>query len=165
MTATALTAAADVPSRAGDDFAKLLLLDAMVPRDDAFADIVGCSSTPQAAGVRVHANGVRHHAVDATGLGDTGGAVSIPERSCPGQAARDGHHEPGAAQRLPRHARNLELLVPGCAARAKPDGKRPTTTSATTVDQIAAQQIGQDTRPVAVARDVDGPPRDRRPVR
>ena len=58
------------------------------------------SRTPSAAGVRLHADGVRHHAVDATGLGDTGGAVSIPEQAVPGQAARDGHHEPGAAQRF-----------------------------------------------------------------
>ena len=140
----------------------LPLLDAMVPSMTALAGDAGRPGPASAPGVRLHADGVRHHPVDSAGRETLDELSPILEPAGPGQAARDGDHEPGAAERLPRHARDLQLRVPerrpGEADREHGLLPRHDRRS----DRRPADRPGDA---VAVARDVDGPALDRRPVR
>ena len=122
----------------------LPLLDAMFPPMTA----AGRRRRPTRSrrlGLRLHADGVRHHPLDAAGRGHARRAVADPQLAGAGEGARHGR------------SRNLELqnAYPGThatsnaaflsAARAK-HTESTDYYLGTTVDQIAAKQIGQETQ-------------------
>ena len=91
-----------------------------------------------------------------------GRAVADPAVAGAGRRSAHGHHQPGAEERLPRHARDVERRVPqrgqGQADREhrllpRHDGRS---------DRRAADRPADA---AAVARAVDGPAPDGRPVR
>ena len=86
----------------------------------------------------------------------------ILELAGPGQAARHGDHEPGAAERLPRHARDLQRRLPERGPGEADREHRLLPRHDRRPDRRPADRPGDA---AAVARDVDGPALDRRPVR
>ena len=86
----------------------------------------------------------------------------ILEPAGAGQAARHGDHEPGAAERLPRHARDLQRRLPERRPGEADREHRLLPRHDRRPDRRPADRPGDA---AAVARAVDGPALDRRPVR
>ena len=89
--------------------------------------------------------GCDHRPLDAAGAGHARRAVADPQLAGAGQGARDGRHATSELRkRLSRHARDVERRVPE-RGRAK-HTESTDYYLGTTVDQIAAKQIGRETQ-------------------
>ena len=89
----------------------LPLLDAMVPAMTALAQ------TPAAAGapprLRLHPDGIGHRAVDASGRGrGIDRSVAEPQPARCGEGSDHHHQQPGAEERVSRHPRDVERVLP-----------------------------------------------------
>jgi hypothetical protein len=118
----------------------LPLLDAMIPSMTALAKTPADPGAPPR--LRLHADGVRHHAVDAAGR-HAGGAFTLAPVARTARRSADHHHQSGPEERYPgTHATSNAAFL--SAAKVKWTESTDYYLG-TTVDQIAAQQIGGQT--------------------
>ena len=85
----------------------------LLGRDDPVADRAGRHAgqpgAAAAAGLRLYADGLRRHPLDAAGRRDARRTVAVAQPARAGEEERRGDLQPGAAERLSGHARHFEL--------------------------------------------------------
>ena len=133
-------------------------------RHDPLDDRAGQRRPPQPPApprLRLHADGLRHHALDASRRRT---ARSTSCRPPSARWRRSSEHvtvitQPGAAERLPRHARDLQLRLPERRQGEAHRERRLLPRHHRRPDRRPADRPGDA---AAVARTVDGPDLDRR---